>query len=88
MRLADLLLLLAAYSQDATGDINGDGATNVEDLLLLLAGYGSGCGLRSLATRSNFPEMLFFLMTELPTTATPAATASSAAAVGCEPAAC
>jgi len=43
VRLADLLLLLAAYSQDATGDINGDGATNVEDLLLLLAGYGSDC---------------------------------------------
>ena len=42
-RCADLLLLLAAYGQDATGDVDGDGATNVNDLLLLLAGYGSAC---------------------------------------------
>ena len=34
----DLLLLLAAYGADASGDVDGDGATNVNDLLLLLAG--------------------------------------------------
>ena len=34
---------MASYGQDATGDVDGDGTTNVSDLLLLLAGYGSEC---------------------------------------------
>ena len=40
---ADLLLLLAAYGADASGDVDGDGTTNVSDLLALLAGFGDEC---------------------------------------------
>ena len=54
-RCADLLLLLAAYGQDATGDVDGDGATNANDLLLLLAGYSYGSACSSICTAASRP---------------------------------
>ena len=48
---ADLLQLLASYSQDTGGDVNSDGTTNVEDLLLLLAGVRAAAPLFSAFSR-------------------------------------
>ena len=39
MRL-DLLLLLAGYGTDDSGDVDGDGVTNVNDLLAVIAEWG------------------------------------------------
>ena len=51
MLCADLLQLLASYSQDTGGDVNSDGTTNVEDLLLLLAGVRAAAPLFSAFSR-------------------------------------
>ena len=39
VNVADLLLVLASFDRNADGDTNGDGVTNVSDLLQILADF-------------------------------------------------
>ena len=42
-RCADLLQLLGAFDRNADGDVDGNGVTNVSDLLALLSEFGNSC---------------------------------------------
>ena len=61
----DLLLLLAAFGSDASGDVDGDGTTNVSDLLALLAGFGDEC----IRGEDDFGTATFYFGTSIPTNA-------------------
>eukprot|EP01052_Picozoa_sp_SAG31_P005522 SAG31_NODE_243_length_19342_cov_12.906459_25_plen_71_part_00 len=47
MARADLLAQLGAFGGGAEGDVDGDGQTNVVDILALLAAFGSTCDVRN-----------------------------------------